>query len=212
MADSKPCILCHDSAPYFDQYKNRIYYQCQNCYALFMDPENFPSREQEHQRYSQHENNVNDPGYQKFVEPLVSAVQKYFKPQHQGLDFGAGPGPVSSHLLNNNGYQINLYDPFFHPHHSVLENKYDFIICCEVIEHFHHPSQEFAKLKKLLKPGGKLFCMTEPYTAQIDFRAWHYKNDITHVIFYHSKTLEYLKNKFDFKSVEQNSRLAIFQN
>jgi hypothetical protein len=54
--------------------------------------------------------------------------------------------------------------------------------------------------------------MTEPYTSQIDFKAWHYKNDITHVIFYHSKTLEYLKNKFGFKTLEHTGRLVIFQN
>jgi SAM-dependent methyltransferase len=177
-----------------------------------MDPAHFPSRDQEYQRYLQHENNVNDPGYQKFVEPLVTVVQKYFKPMHLGLDYGAGPGPVSSHLLNGKGYQINLYDPFFHPDLHVLEKKYDYVICCEVIEHFHHPEQEFEKLKKLLKPNGKLFCMTEPYTSQIDFKAWHYKNDITHVIFYHSKTLEYLKNKFGFKTLEHTGRLVIFQN
>lgn len=176
-----------------------------------MDPAHFPSRDQEHHRYLQHENNVNDPGYQKFVEPLTTAVQKYFKPTHQGLDYGAGPGPVSSHLLNQKGYQINLYDPFFHPDQKVLQQQYDFVICCEVIEHFHHPAQEFKQLRERLKPDGKLFCMTEIYSAQIDFRGWHYKNDATHVIFYHAKTLEYIKNKFGFKALDQIDRLSVFQ-
>lgn len=209
MPDSLPCILCAQPAPYFDEHKNRTYYQCPNCHAVFMDPGHFPTPDQEHQRYLQHENNVNDPGYQKFVEPLTTAVQKYFKPWHVGLDYGAGPGPVSSHVLNEKGYQINLYDPFFHPDVSVLKIKYDYVICCEVIEHFHHPDLEFEKLKKLLKPGGILFCMTEPYTPQIDFKAWHYKNDATHVIFYHPLTLEYIKNKFGFNALIQKDRLII---
>jgi len=62
-----------------------------------------------------------------------------------------------------------LYDPFFHPKSELLAKKYDFIIACEVIEHFHDPRKEFELLYKLLNQGGKLYLMTDLYSQEVDF-------------------------------------------
>ena len=76
----------------------------------------------------------------------------------------------------------------------------DFIICCEVIEHFHSPSSEFALLRKLLKPGGSLLCMTHLLPKKTAFRNWYYKNDPTHVIFYSEENIQWIKSNFNFES------------
>ena len=83
-----------------------------------------------------------------------------------------------------------------------MEQKYDYIACCEVIEHFYNPKKEFELLKKLLKEDGILYLMTGIYNSTIDFSKWWYKNDSTHVFIFQEKTFEYIKNKFDFKDLK----------
>lgn len=175
-----------------------------------MDKLHLPDRESETALYFTHENDVNDPRYQQFVSPVTQAILNHMPADSLGLDFGAGPGPVISKMIGEKGYQTTLYDPVFHPDNSVLSQQYDYIICNEVMEHFHRPAVEFARLKSLLKADGKLFCMTQLFDAKIDFAKWHYKNDITHVFFYHLDSLDFIKQQFGFRTVEVEDRLIIF--
>ena len=133
-----------------------------------------------------------------------------FEPIHKGLDFGAGTGPVISKILQDNNFEIAQYDPFFHNHPELLKKRYDYIACCEVIEHFYNPRKEFQLLRNLLQPNGKLYCMTDIYDQTIDFEKWYYKNDPTHVFIYHKKTVEWIKDKFGFSDVTINDRLITF--
>jgi SAM-dependent methyltransferase len=176
---------------------------------VFLDPDYRPNQADEKARYLHHENDVNDIGYQKFSSPITSSVLRDFTPEHVGLDFGAGTGPVISKLLTDNGFTISQYDPFFHNHPELLEQQYDYIVCCEVIEHFYNPPKEFALLKSLLKPNGKLYCMTDIYHEGINFKGWHYKSDPTHVFFYHQESLEYIQQQFGFSKLSVDGRLII---
>jgi hypothetical protein len=81
-----------------------------------------------------------------------------------------------------------------------------------VIEHFYHPKKEFEMLKGMLKDGGKLYLMTDIYDESIDFASWYYKNDPTHVFLYHKDAFEYIREKFEFKSVKVKGRLIVFSN
>ncbi len=126
-----------------------------------------------------------------------------------GLDFGCGPGPVISHLLQNSGYMIKQYDPIFHVDQRVLESKYHYIVCCEVIEHFHSPAEEFRRLRSLLKSNGELICMTDLITDETDFAKWYYKNDPTHVFLYRRETLQYIAEEFDFAKCRIDGRLIV---
>jgi hypothetical protein len=183
------------------------YHACPQCAGIFLNPEHLPTAQVEKKRYLTHNNDIHDPGYQAFVSPIVQAVLAQYTPQHTGLDFGAGTGPVISHLLQQQGYLVKPYDPFFHPHPEHLTQTYDYIVCCEVIEHFHHPAREFALLKKLLNPGGSLFCMTQLYQPHIQFETWYYKNDETHVFFYQPQTFEWIKAHFGFTHLYIQNRL-----
>jgi len=188
------------------------YFYCNDCHAIFMSPDSHLSDQQEKECYGTHFNDVKDIRYQEFVSPIVHAVGRdYQAGLHRGLDFGCGTGPVISFLLQKKGFDISLYDPFFHNTPQALDKKYDFIVCCEVIEHFHHPKEEFQLLHSLLLPGGKLYCMTELYSEDIDFDHWNYKNCPTHVFFYSLRTLNRLKTMFDFKKLTVRDRLIIFE-
>ncbi len=206
------CILCGspDTSTVYRE-RNHHFLKCSVCSSTFRDPATFLSFEEEQDRYLSHNNDVNDPDYRQFVSPLVTAVVTAFPKPAEGLDFGAGTGPVIAHMLGEKGFTIELYDPFFHPDKSVLEKYYDFIVCCEVIEHFHHPIQEFELLHSLLNPGGKLYCMTDPLPKYNSFAAWYYKEDPTHVIFYTEENLNHIKNAVGFSEVSISNRLITFR-
>jgi len=84
------------------------------------------------------------------------------------------------------------------------------VACCEVIEHFYNPSKEFKLLKELLAPNAKLYCMTDIYNENTDFASWYYKNDATHVFFYHAKTFEWIQKEFGFSGLLIEGRLVTF--
>lgn len=204
------CPLCKQKASHFYTHKNRIFHQCNNCRGVFLEPTFFISSNEEEKRYRQHNNDVEDSNYQKFVSPITSAILNDFSVGDMGLDFGAGTGPVISKVLNDSGFEIVQYDPFFHQNPEPLKQTYDYIACCEVMEHFHNPYKEFKLLKGLLKPNGKLYCMTNIYNKSIDFDAWYYKNDPTHVFMYQEETIHYLANEFNFSNVEITGGLIVF--
>lgn len=204
------CPLCNNNGVLFYHFKERIYYECQNCGGLFVDKKFLPNPDSEKKRYQNHVNDVEDKNYQKFVSPITNAILQNFSAEDKGLDFGAGTGPVISKMLQDNNYQIKLYDPFFHNYPNLLKQKYDYIACCEVIEHFHNPRKEFELLKNLLNNNGILFCMTELYTENIDFHKWHYKNDFTHVFIYQKSTIEFIKENLDFSEIHIDKRLIKF--
>lgn len=201
------CTLCFSESKVFFEEK---YYECQVCAGIFLSDKFYISKEAERLHYETHNNDVDDLGYQKFVSPITNQVFLNFKPHHQGLDFGSGTGPVISKVLRDKGYQIVEYDPFFNPNNMFLDRQYDYIVCCEVMEHFKNPAKEFALLRSLLKPNGILYCMTECYNVSIDFGKWYYKNDPTHVFFYQDKTLEWIKKAYQFSSVIKQGRLIGF--
>ena len=206
------CPLCHSlSIKEYEQVGKINFMTCAECFLVFKAPQFYPSQHKEKSRYLLHENDVNDINYQRFVDPIVSAISKQYPPSSTGLDYGAGPGPVATKLLNDKGYSIALYDPFFHPNIEVLNIKYDFIICCEVIEHFHKPKKEFELLRKLLKPNGSLYCMTKLLPEKSEFKNWNYKNDLTHVVFYSEKNLQWIKEHYSFSEVNIENRLVVFK-
>jgi SAM-dependent methyltransferase len=206
------CPLCTNESSLFYQKNDKIYYQCINCFGIFIEPNHRLDKIQEKLHYETHINDVDDIRYQNFVSPITSAILNDFNPQSKGLDFGAGTGPVISKVLKDNGFSIRQYDPFFHNFPELLKFQYDFIACCEVMEHFHSPQKEFELLKKMLLPNGKLYCMTELYNDNINFGNWYYKNDPTHVFIYHQKSIEFIKEHFHFSDVLINKRLIIFAN
>jgi len=201
------CPLCHTT---LTKIFHQDYYVCDKCSGIVKDETKLLSAENEKNRYLKHENDVNDSGYQNFTAPITNAVLSDFRKDHIGLDFGAGPSSVISKILKDNHYNILEYDPFFHPDKNLLNQKYDYIVCCEVMEHFYNPAEEFRLLKSLLKPYGKLYCMTHLYDRTINFEKWYYRNDATHVFIYQQAAIEFIQKEFRFSNVEIDKRLIIF--
>lgn len=203
---TEDCPLCGDPSENFHEGE---FFLCQTCEGIFRTKRSHPTRSEEKARYRTHENDVNDPAYQNFVSPITDAVKSNISQDQRGLDFGAGTGPVISKVLEDAGYDIKQYDPFFHDNLELLEGRYDYIVCCEVIEHFHDPYKEFKKLNELLLPGGYLFCMTNLYRDGVDFGGWGYKNDFTHTFFYQKETFRWIRKEFEFSDMNIENRLIM---
>ena len=195
------CPLCESASTLCYSGRQGTYFRCSGCRSAFLDPALRLSRSEEKARYDLHNNDVADPRYRAFGQPMADMVMAWFTPSHRGLDFGAGSGPVISRILEEHGFQTALYDPFYHDNPDVLKQEYDYIICCEVIEHFHDPKQTFMILRKLLGSGGKLFCRTSLLHDDVDFPLWYYKNDETHVFFYHPEACTWIADRLGFSGV-----------
>jgi len=203
------CPLCLNTSSTFYKTNKQHFYFCDHCKGIFLDKKQLLDHDEEKGRYYLHKNHINDQGYLKFADPIITAVKEYFNPTHKGLDFGAGHTPVISEVLKKDNFQVEIYDPIFFNNMEVLTKQYDFITSCEVIEHFYNPKKEFTLLHEMLKPNGKLICMTHIFNG-IDFDSWYYKKDPTHVFLYQKDTLKWIKNNFNFQDIYINNRLIIF--
>ncbi|MGY5851173.1 class I SAM-dependent methyltransferase [Salegentibacter sp. F14] len=204
------CTLCSAETRAFRKIKNRKYVCCSNCESILLLPEYYIPENAEKQRYLTHNNDIEDPRYQQFVSPITSRVLRDFSLIHKGLDYGCGTGPVVASELAKKDFSVALYDPFFHPDKSALKNTYDFIICCEVMEHFYQPEMEFRELSGILNPAGKLYCKTSLFSRDITFDSWYYKDDPTHVFFYTEKSLFWIRDNLGFNKVEIMPDLLVF--
>ena len=206
------CPLCSGKIFLYYRYRRKSYYKCEKCHGISLGKNDFLPNEEEKKRYLEHNNNIEDIRYQNFVKPIVLAILNDFKKNHKGLDYGAGTGPVITKMLKDYTYDIKPYDPYFYNFPEYLKEKYDYIVCCEVMEHFYNPYIEFKKLKNLLHENGRLYCKTELLKENTDFESWYYKNDLTHVFFYTERSILWIKNNFYFKDVSIENRLIIFNN
>ena len=188
-AEPGACPACRTPAPTrFLTVQGRDYWRCGTCEATFLDPRQLPSPEVERAHYLSHRNDPGDPGYRRFLARLAVPLLECLEPASDGLDYGCGPGPALAAMLREAGHAVTLYDPFFHRDPAALERIYDFITCTEAAEHFHRPAEDFDRLDRLLRPGGRLAVMTCFQTDDARFAGWHYRRDPTHVVFYRAAT------------------------
>lgn len=207
--DNLACPLCSGNSSHYYRHKERDFLKCHNCCSVFLHLKDHYTPDAEQAHYRNHNNDPDNTGYQNFVKPIVNNILSDFTPEHSGLDFGSGTGSPIVKLLEDARYNIQQYDLFFHNHPEVLEKQYDYIAASEVVEHFKEPYTEFALLKSMLKPIGKLYIMTGILPYNIDFGSWHYKNDHTHVFLYHPKAFEWIKIEFGFKDVKIEGRVVV---
>lgn len=204
------CRSCSSSQKLTDK-KGKVYWNCHSCGLLYLDQGQRLDEQKEFEHYQTHNNDVHDPRYQEFVSPIVETINRTFQPSARGLDYGCGPGPVITHLLERKGFDLTLHDPYFLPNEEALQDgQYDFIICSEVAEHFYSPDREFRKLKKLLVSGGMLCVLTSLYSEEKDFNLWYYRQDPTHVVFYTEKTAHWMKEAWGFSKLFFWEKRAFF--
>ena len=204
------CNLCRsNAAASFETTDNKIYWSCTFCGCKYLDKSFFIDLQEEEKRYLEHNNDVKDKEYRKFLSKLSHPLKEKIHHGCDGLDFGCGTGPALADMLIEEGFNVSLYDPFFYPEKDVLSKQYDFITCTETAEHFHDPFKEFNTLNDLLKPGGWLGVMTCFLTSDEMFEDWYYRRDPTHVTFYCEKTFQVIASQRNWKC-EIKSKDVVF--
>jgi ribosomal protein S27AE len=190
---SQACPLCGDnSVLYYHHDNHRQYLQCGQCDLVFVPRQYLLSKADEKAHYDTHENNPDDYRYRQFLNRLLLPLKEKLQPGARGLDFGCGPGPTLSVMLEELGFLMNVYDVFYANEPSVLRRKYDFITTTETVEHLHNPGQELRRLWSILKPGGHLGVMTQLIQDKAVFPGWRYIRDPTHVCFFSRTTFVWL--------------------
>ena len=196
-----PCPLCLNAATaHYHTDKLRQYWHCPVCELVFASRQSLLTNDAELAIYQQHQNDPANAGYRQFLNKLAAPLlDRLGSAPLTGLDFGAGPGPTLYLLLEQGGHQVSNYDPYFAPDAQLLHQSYDFICSTEAIEHFYQPAIEWKLWLDLLKDSGWLGLMTRLRPElPADFAKWHYKNDPTHVSFFHADTFRWLAQRDGF--------------
>ncbi len=218
MINHMHCLLCASPVSVLHtkqdvQRGELIYWLCdqpEGCGLIFLDPTQRVSADDEKARYDTHHNEAGVEGYRIFLERLTTPLIPLLPPSAHGLDFGCGPVPVLSEIIQEQGFKMENYDPFYFSDQALLEKQYDFITASEVVEHVFDPLQVFTQLNKMLKPSGYLAVMTEMVTLSDQFANWWYTRDKTHVCFYSPKTFSWLAKRFNWQVTFPVSNVAIF--
>lgn len=189
----------------------QTYHRCAQCQLVFLSPSQLPARSEEKAQYDLHENDPSDPGYRRFLSQVTTPLLGKLQPGACGLDYGCGPGPALVTMIKEAGFACTGYDPIYADEPSALARQYDFITCTEVVEHFHHPHREFARLTSLLQPGGWLAIMTRWLTEDVDFSRWHYRRDPTHVCFYCPATFDWLAQHYGLRVTTPQDHVVLLQ-
>ena len=169
-----------------------MFWECAECDLAFVPPEFHLSESDEVERYLMHENDPADSGYRRFLSRLWDVLRPRLSVADTGLDFGCGPGPALAQMMREDGYEVSLYDPYFFPDRSALDQRYDFVTCTETAEHLRAPMETFRLIDSLLAPGGQLGVMTGMLEDREEFASWYYQRDPTHVAFYTKRTMSWL--------------------
>ena len=212
MTAQSTCPLCsskHNSLFHKDHL--RKYLQCLKCDFVFVPSQYHLSEPEERKRYDTHNNNPDDPRYRQFLSQLTEPLNEIISSDSYGLDFGCGPGPTLSLMMQEKGHQMDLYDKFYARNQSVFKKSFDFITLTEVLEHLSDPVFELERLASILKSKGILAVMTQTLTKDIDFDSWYYKNDPSHIGFYNDKSLMGLASLLELEITQFSDRVIFFK-
>lgn len=178
--------------------------------ATFLDAAHRLGTEAERAVYEEHDNTVADAGYRRFLSKLADPLLARVRASSTGLDFGCGPGPALAAMLREAGHTVAVFDPFFFPDATVLDQTYDFVTCTEVVEHLHQPGVVFDQLGTLLRTGGTLAVMTCFQTDDARFAGWNYRRDPTHVVFYREETMRFIASQRGWSIEIPRKDVALF--
>jgi 2-polyprenyl-3-methyl-5-hydroxy-6-metoxy-1,4-benzoquinol methylase len=209
-----PCLICGgETKPLQDKQMSVLYHVCSQCEFIFKDESNRLGVEDESTEYDRHDNTMESTGYVNIFRELIKSYITPLKISRKVLEFGSGPGPVLYQLLQESGYDVTQYDPFYHSSTSYRNKTYQLITSTEVVEHFFDPVKEFKHLSSILEQGGYLLIMTHLRKMDLDqFLTWWYRRDITHVGFYHLNTFAYIAKICGLTVVKHNDKnIILFQ-
>jgi SAM-dependent methyltransferase len=206
------CKICQETAiTFYDPRMECDTCFCEQCQFIFKDKAAYVTLERERELYDQHNNTLESPGYVEMFEHFIDeTIHPNIDSIHDVLEFGSGPGPVLSQLLEKHGLNVECYDKFFSPEKIYEGKQYDLITATEVIEHIDEPVGIMHFFFRHLRPGGYLAVMTQFHTNDIDdYLDWWYRADPTHICFYRPETFKKLANITGFEVLKHDEKKIV---
>jgi hypothetical protein len=204
------CPLCLSLTDLFHQHQAvGALMECSQCGFIFKPATEHLALTQQKERYDLHNNRDLNEGYKAFLNQVIEPLKPYLKKSSRILDWGSGPFPALQKILNEQGFDIEIFDPIYSPESP--EGLFDVITCTEVIEHFLDPREDFEKIFSHLNPEGLLAIMTEIYRPSVSLATWWYAKDPTHVCFYQEKTLHYVSQHWNLEILFQQKNVCLFK-
>ncbi|MFQ5450027.1 MAG: class I SAM-dependent methyltransferase [Nitrospinaceae bacterium] len=203
------CPLCNSKSDFLLTGEGREYWLCRCCALIAVPKKFFLSREEEKNRYLQHNNSLENEGYVNMFQNKIDVIKTLCPGIKTVLDYGCGYAPVLKTLLRGEGFAVEAYDPLFFPD-GISQSEFDLIISTETFEHFKDPGKEVSSLVSRLAPKGFLAVMTRFYphgeggSAGQNFHSWYYKRDPTHIAFYRQETFSWIARTFGLRVVHDN--------
>lgn len=179
------------------------YRYCSKCGLVQALPRFFPDPIKEKKRYLKHNNTIQNKGYVKYLEDLViSSVAPYLRKGSRILDYGCGPVPVLSSLLESKGFRVTPYDPYFYTDRAWETKYFDAVVSVEVFEHLQDPQAAVKEILSVLDKEGIMIVRTLLHNENKDFfSTWWYRQDFTHITFYSEKTFRFITETFPLKII-----------
>jgi hypothetical protein len=199
------CPLCQKSNPIFYQRENLSYHHCQDCDFYYMNDACFLEDADERSRYLNHQNDPEEIRYSQYLNQILTEIKPFIDRSMVGLDYGTGPTVSLARVLTEQGYPCDYYDKYFFP--EIKQSHYDYLILCEVIEHFKNLSAELNNLKNLLTYSKHIFIKTQMCLDEEFFKNWYYPRDPTHVIFFTENSMEILAKKLEMKLIKLSKNI-----
>lgn len=209
------CKICKNKVSLIvDDKKSLIYYRCHSCGFVALDDKYVLDKIEEKCKYDQHNNSLENKGYVKMFEDFIDlAIEPYRKNIQTVLEFGSGPEPVLSKLLEHRGLEVDIYDLYYSPQKIYEGKKYDLITSTEVFEHLQNPLEILELLVKHLHTTAYMVVMTKfPPKDDKEFLAWWYRRDPTHISFFTAESFEFMAKSVGLKVLNTiNKNIVVFQ-
>src|SRR5262245_58055892 len=168
---------------------------------------------------------INRPFKSRFSDPASRLVDRVYSPPRPGatlLDFGCGSEsflnaakargwksigadflPFVIEQVHAAGHEAHLIDDRFW--NEFPKGSVDLIRLNHVVEHLYHPIEDLARLRSLLRPGGRLHLAT-PNSASLAFallgERWFSLDCPRHIVIYTPSSMRAALKRAGFESVE----------
>ena len=209
------CKLCFVPTRCINDIKKDLtYYRCSSCGFVSLDDRYVVTKVEEKKKYDQHNNSLANEGYVQMFEDFIElTVVPYLSTLQTALDFGSGPEPVLSVLLERRGLEVDIYDLYYAPQKVYEAKKYDLITSTEVFEHLAKPLEVLKLLVEHLNDNGYIALMTKfPPKDDQEFLNWWYRRDPTHISFFTPQSFEIMAKKVGLEVVKTiNDNIVIFK-
>ncbi|MFI5457599.1 MAG: class I SAM-dependent methyltransferase [Isosphaerales bacterium] len=180
------------------------YYRCRQCHFIFTTAFDQFTHEDFRQYIYNQEYLLIDPDYQETRPAGNAQIVCNLFPEARPrriLDYGGGHG-VLAPLLRTSGFShAETYDPFVPRYSAKPLDRFDCVVCFEVVEHSTDPARVFADMSDLLTDSGLILFSTLLQPVDIDSQGlnwWYAAPRNGHVSLYTKASLAMLAQPLGF--------------